>query len=303
MKVLRTPDERFDGLPDFPYEPNYLLVPDREGGRLRIHYIDEGPKDAEPVLMMHGEPSWSFLYRKMIPIFLGAGYRAVAPDLVGFGRSDKPADRSDYTYNRHVEWMNAWLEEADLKRITLVCQDWGGLIGLRLLAAHPERFARAVVANTGLPTGDFPISKAFLQWRKFSVEVPEFNVGAIINMGTLSDLPEEILGAYNAPFPDETYKEGARIFPSLVPIAPDDPAAPANRQAWEVLSRFEKPFLTAFSDGDPITRGGEQIFQKRVPGAQGQPHTVIQGGGHFLQEDRGEEFARVVKDFMIKTPL
>ena len=298
MKVLRTPDERFDGLLDFPYEPHYLLVPDGDGGRLRVHYIDEGPKDAEPVLMMHGEPSWSFLYRKMIPIFLGAGYRAVAPDLVGFGRSDKPADRSDYTYNRHVEWMNAWLEEADLKRITLVCQDWGGLIGLRLLAAHPERFARAVVANTGLPTGDFPISKAFLQWRKFSVEVPEFNVGAIVNMGTLSDLPEEILGAYNAPFPDETYKEGARIFPSLVPISPDDPATPANRLAWEVLSRFEKPLLTAFSDGDPITRGGEQIFQKRVPGSQGQPHTVIKGGGHFLQEDRGEEFARVVIDFL-----
>jgi haloalkane dehalogenase len=303
MKVLRTPDERFDGLLDFPYEPNYLMVPESEGGGLRIHYVDEGPKDAEPVLMMHGEPSWSFLYRKMIPIFLGAGYRAVAPDLVGFGRSDKPADRSDYTYNRHVEWMQAWLEQADLKRITLVCQDWGGLIGLRLLAANPERFARAVVANTGLPTGDFPISEAFLQWRTFSVEVPEFNVGAIVNMGTLSDLPEEILGAYNAPFPDETYKEGARIFPSLVPIAPDDPAAPANRLAWEVLSRFEKPFLTAFSDGDPITRGGEQIFQKRVLGAQGQPHTVIQGGGHFLQEDRGESFARVVNDFMIKTPL
>ena len=204
MKVLRTPDERFNGLPDFPYEPNYLVVADGEGGRLRIHYVDEGPKDAEPVLMMHGEPSWSFLYRKMIPIFLGAGNRAVAPDLVGFGRSDKPADRSDYTYNRHVGWMQAWLEQADLKRITLVCQDWGGLIGLRLLAALPERFARAVVANTGLPTGDFPISEAFLQWRTFSVEVPEFNVGAIINMGTLSDLPEEILGAYNAPFPDET---------------------------------------------------------------------------------------------------
>ena len=303
MKVLRTPDERFDGLPDFPYEPHYLMVPDAEGGRLRIHYVDEGPKDADPVLMMHGEPSWSFLYRKMIPIFLEAGYRAVAPDLVGFGRSDKPADRSDYTYNRHVEWMNAWLEEADLKRITLVCQDWGGLIGLRLLAANPERFARAVVANTGLPTGDFPISEAFLQWKKFSVEVPEFNVGAIVNMGTLSDLPEEILRAYNAPFPDETYKEGARIFPSLVPIAADDPAAPANRQAWEVLSRFEKPFLTAFSDGDPITRGGEQIFQQRVPGAQGQPHTVVKGGGHFLQEDRGEAFARVVIDFMNNTPL
>lgn len=303
MKVLRTPDERFDGLPEFPYEPHYLMVPDSEGGGLRIHYVDEGPKEAEPVLMMHGEPSWSFLYRKMIPIFLEAGYRAVAPDLVGFGRSDKPADRSDYTYNRHVAWMRAWLEQVDLKRTTLVCQDWGGLIGLRLLAARPERFARVVVANTGLPTGDFPISEAFLQWRRFSVEVPEFNVGAIINMGTLSDLPEEILGAYNAPFPDETYKEGARIFPSLVPITPDDPAAPANRQAWEVLSRFDKPFLTAFSDGDPITRGGEQVFQKRVPGAQGQPHTVVQGGGHFLQEDRGEAFARVVQDFMTKTPL
>lgn len=300
---MRTPDERFKNLKGFPFEPKYAEVPDGDGGRLRIHYVDEGPRNADPVLLMHGEPSWSFLYRKMIPIFLGAGYRAVAPDLIGFGRSDKPAHRSNYTYNRHVEWMKAWLEQVDLKRITLVCQDWGGLIGLRLLAAHPGRFARAVTANTGLPTGDFPISEAFLQWRKFSVEVPEFSVGAIINMGTLSDLPEEILEAYNAPFPDETYKEGARIFPSLVPISPDDPAAPANRQAWEVLSKFEKPFLTAFSDGDPITRGGEQIFQKRVPGAKGQPHTIIKGGGHFLQEDRGEESARVVIDFMIKTPL
>jgi haloalkane dehalogenase len=303
VKVLRTPDERFKNLKGFPFEPKYAEVPDGEGGRLRIHYVDEGPRNADAVLLMHGEPSWSFLYRKMIPIFLGAGYRAVAPDLIGFGRSDKPAHRSSYTYNRHVEWMRAWLEQVDLKRITLVCQDWGGLIGLRLLAAHPERFARAVVANTGLPTGDFPITEAFLQWRQFSLEVPEFSVGAIIHMGTLSGLSEEILEAYDAPFPDETYKEGARIFPSLVPISPDDPAAPANRQAWEALSRFEKPFLTAFSDGDPITRGGEQIFQKRVRGAKGQPHTVIKGGGHFLQEDRGEEFARVVIDFMTKTAV
>lgn len=301
MKVLRTPDEQFKNLKDFPFEPKYAEVPDGEGGRLRIHYVDEGPRNGRPVLLMHGEPSWSFLYREMIPIFLGAGYRAVAPDLIGFGRSDKPAHRSDYTYNRHVEWMTAWLKQVDLKGVTLVCQDWGGLIGLRLLAAHPERFARVVTANTGLPTGDFPLSEAFFQWRKFSVEAPEFNVAAIMNMGTLSDLPEEILAAYNAPFPDETYKEGARIFPSLVPISPDDPAAQANRQAWEALSGFEKPFLTAFSDGDPITRGGEQIFQKRVPGAKDQPHAVIRGGGHFLQEDRGEEFARVVIDFMTKT--
>ncbi len=301
MKVLRTPDERFKNLKDFPFEPKYAEVPDGEGGCLRIHYVDEGPRNGAPILLMHGEPSWSFLYRKMIPIFLGAGYRAVAPDLIGFGRSDKPAHRSDYTYNRHVEWMTAWIKQVDLKGVTLVCQDWGGLIGLRLLAAHPERFARVVTANTGLPTGDFPLSEAFSQWRKFSVEAPEFNVAAIMNMGTLSDLPEEILAAYNAPFPDEAYKAGARIFPSLVPISPDDPAAQANRQAWEVLSGFEKPFLTAFSDGDPITRGGEQIFQKRVPGAKDQPHVVIRGGGHFLQEDRGEEFARVVIDFMTKT--
>ena len=301
MKVLRTPDERFKNLKDFPFEPKYAEIPDGEGGRLRIHYVDEGPGNGNPILMMHGEPSWSFLYRKMIPIFLEAGYRAVAPDLIGFGRSDKPALGSDYTYNRHVEWMTAWLDQVDLNGVTLVCQDWGGLIGLRLLTARPERFARVVTANTGLPTGDFPLSEAFLQWRKFSIEVPEFNVGAVMNTGALSDLPEETLAAYNAPFPDETYKQGARIFPSLVPISPDDPAAQANRQAWEVLSRFEKPFLTAFSDGDPITRGGERIFQKRVPGAKGQPHTVIEGGGHFLQEDRGEEFARVVIDFMIKT--
>ncbi|MGB6066987.1 MAG: haloalkane dehalogenase [Desulfomonilaceae bacterium] len=301
MNILRTPDERFKNLEGFPFEPRYAEVPDGEGGRLRIHYVDEGPRDVGPVLLMHGEPTWSFLYRKMIPIFLSAGYRAVAPDLIGFGRSDKPADRSNYTYNRHVEWMTAWLEQVDLKRITLVCQDWGGLIGLRLLAAHTERFVRVVIANTGLPTGDFRLSEAFHQWRTYSLEVPEFRVGDIINRATLSDLSEEVLQAYNAPFPDETYKEGARIFPSLVPISPEDPAAQGNRQAWEVLSRFEKPFLTAFSDGDPITRGGDQTFQKRVPGAKKQPHTVVKGAGHFLQEDRGEEFAQVVIDFMKKT--
>ncbi len=301
MKILRTPDERFKNLKGFPFDPKYAQIPDGEGGHLRIHYVDEGPQDAAPVLLMHGEPSWSFLYRKMIPIFVSAGYRAIAPDLVGFGRSDKPDHRSEYTYNRHVDWMRAWLKQLDLKRITLVCQNWGGLIGLRLLAADPERFDRAVTANTGLPTGDFPISEAFLQWRTYSIEIPEFNVGAIVNMGTLSDLSEEIVGAYNAPFPDESYKEGARIFPSLVPISPNDPAAQANRDAWEVLSRFEKPFLTAFSDGDPITRGGEQVFQKRVPGAKGQPHTIIKGAGHFLQEDRGEEFALVVIDFINAT--
>jgi len=303
MKSLRTPDERFDNLPGYPFAPHYLNVPDGEDGRLRIHYADEGPKEAEAVLLMHGEPSWSYLYRKMIPIFVQAGYRVAAPDLVGFGRSDKPADRNDYTYQRHVDWMQNWLDRVNLKGITLFGQDWGGLIGLRLVANDPDRFARVVVANTGLPTGDHPITDAFLNWRKFSTETPEFPVGFIVSSGCKTSLPAEVIAAYDAPFPDESYKEGARIFPSLVPITPDDPAAPHNRKAWEALQKFGKPFLTAFSDEDPITRGGDKVFQKLVPGAKGQPHTIVQGGGHFLQEDRGEELARVITEFIARTPL
>ncbi len=301
MKILRAPEERFEGLTDFPFDPHYVEVPDTEGGSLRIHYVDVNPKGGETVLLMHGEPTWSYLYRKMIPIIVRAGHRAVAPDLAGFGRSDKPADRNDYTYQRHVDWMQAWLDKTDLERITLVGQDWGGLIGLRLVAQNPDRFGRVVVANTGMPTGDMPISEAFLNWRKFSRETPEFDVGAIVTMGCLTPPHAEALAGYNAPFPDEPYKEGARIFPSLVPIEPDDPAAPANKKAWEVLSRFEKPFLTAFSDGDPITGGGDVIFLDRVPGTTGQPHTTIKGGGHFLQEDCGPAFAEVIVDFIAKT--
>jgi haloalkane dehalogenase len=234
----------------------------------------------------------------MIPIITDAGYRAIAPDLVGFGRSDKPVEQEDYTYQRHVDWMQAWLDKLDLRDITLVCQDWGGLIGLRLVAADPDRFAGVVAANTGLPTGDNPVTDAFLNWRKFSIETPDFDAGAIIAMATQKPVPDETMAAYNAPFPDDTFKAGARIFPSLVPITPDDPASQANRKAWKVLSGFEKPFLTAFSDGDPITRGGESVFQRQVPGAAGQPHTTIEGGGHFLQEDCGEVFAEVVAKFI-----
>jgi haloalkane dehalogenase len=298
MDIKRTPDERFENLPNYPFEPNYITLPGPEDKQLRIHYVDEGPRDAEPVLLMHGEPSWSYLYRKMIPVITKAGYRAIAPDLVGFGRSDKPAEQEDYTYQRHVDWMQAWLDQMGLDQITLVCQDWGGLIGLRLVTANPDRFARVVTANTGLPTGDHPISDAFLNWRKFSIETPDFDAGAIVAMATQKPLADETIAAYNAPFPDDTFKAGARIFPSLVPIAPDDPASGANREAWEVLSAFEKPFLTAFSDGDPITRGGESVFQKQVPGANGQPHTTIAGGGHFLQEDCGKGFAEVVVNFI-----
>ncbi len=298
MLVLRTPDERFRDLPGFSYAPHYLDVPDGEGGSLRVHYLDEGPRNGAPVLLMHGEPSWSYLYRKMIPVIAAAGYRALAPDLVGFGRSDKPARRTDYTYQRHVDWMQSFVDRAGLSGITLVCQDWGGLIGLRLVANTPGRFSRVVTANTGLPTGDQAMPEAFFAWRSFSQESPVFSVGAIVQAGCAKPLEPGVAAAYDAPFPDETYKEGARIFPSLVPAAPDDPAAPANRTAWEALKAFDQPFLTAFSDGDPITKGGERVFQKLVKGAQGQPHTVIKGGGHFLQEDCGEEFGRVVVNFM-----
>jgi haloalkane dehalogenase len=298
MKVLRTPDERFRDLPGYSFAPNYLDVPDSEGGSLRVHYLDEGPRHANPVLLMHGEPSWSYLYRKMVPIIVAEEFRAVVPDLVGFGRSDKPAHRANYTYQRHVDWMQALIDHLKLINITLVCQDWGGLIGLRLLSGSPGRFIRAVVANTGLPTGDQEMPEAFLAWRIFSQETPEFPVGTIVNGGCVTPLSAEVKAAYDAPFPDETYKEGARIFPSLVPASPDDPAAPANRKAWEVLKTFDKPFLTAFSDSDPITRGGEHVFQKLIPGAQNQSHVVIKGGGHFLQEDCGEEFSRVVVDFI-----
>ncbi|MCK9364036.1 MAG: haloalkane dehalogenase [Syntrophales bacterium] len=309
MKILRTPEERFKNLLNYPFESHYIEVPDTEGGTLRMHYLDEGPRDARIVLLMHGEPSWSFLYRKMIPLFVEAGYRAIAPDLVGFGRSDKPASRNDYTYERHVNWMLSFLESLRINGITLVCQDWGGLIGLRLVAANPALFARVVAANTGMPTGDNQISAAFLEWQKFSLEVPQFDVGGIMKMANMAAGPDnplplladEAVAAYNAPFPDESYKEGARIFPSLVPTKPDDPSSAANRKAWEVLSAFKKPFLTAFSDGDPITRGGERVLQERIPGAQGQPHTTIKGAGHFLQEDKGEEFAQIIIAFIAKT--
>jgi haloalkane dehalogenase len=266
-----------------------------------MHYVDEGPTDAAPVLMLHGEPSWSYLYRKMIPIITAAGNRAVAPDLVGFGRSDKPASRDDYTYAAHVEWVNELVRKLDLRGMTLVCQDWGGLIGLRVAADQPERFARIVAANTFLPTGDSHPGEAFLRWQNFSQTSPVFPIGNIINGGCKSGLPPEVVAAYDAPFPDDTYKAGARQFPALVPTRPDDPASDANRRAWEVWSRWEKPFLTAFSDEDPITRGADLRFQQRVPGCAGQPHTTIKGGGHFLQEDCGEELARVVVAFIAST--
>jgi haloalkane dehalogenase len=303
VEVLRTPEERFARLPDFPYAPSYVTFDAGDGSQLRVAVIDEGPADGETVLLMHGEPSWSFLYRRMIPVLVDAGLRVIAPDLVGFGRSDKPAAREDYSYARHVEWMRqALFEGLGLRGLTLVGQDWGGLIGLRLVAEHPDRFDRVVVANTGLPTGDQPMSEAFLAWQTFSQQSPEFHIGRIVQNGTLTELPDDVVAAYDAPFPDDRYTAGARVFPALVPTRPDDPAAAANRAAWEVLRGWDKPFLTAFSDGDPITGGGERVFQKLVPAARVRPHPTLAGGGHFLQEDVGPELARVVAGLIAATP-
>jgi haloalkane dehalogenase len=292
LGVLRTPEERFANLPGFDFAPHYVDV---DG--LRIHFVDEG---AGPiVLLMHGEPTWSYLYRKMIPILVDAGLRTVAPDLVGFGRSDKPDDRKEYTYERHVDWMHGFLRELDLREVTLFGQDWGGLIGLRLVAEDADRFARVVASNTGLPTGDQRMGEAFERWRNFSQTVPEMPIGVIVAGGcaTAKLTPEEI-AAYDAPFPDESYKEGARQFPVLVPASPDDPAASANRRAWEALARFDKPFLCAFGDSDLITAGADARMREEIPGARGQPHTTIEGAGHFIQEDKPAEIAEVIVGFV-----
>lgn len=298
MKALRTPDERFAGLHGWTFDPHYLEVADGEGGSLRMHYVDEGPSDAVPVLMLHGEPSWSYLYRRMIPGIVSAGYRAVAPDLIGFGRSDKPSEQSDYTFQRHVDWVTSLVESLELRSITLFGQDWGSLIGLRIAAENPDRFDRIVIGNGGLPTGDQSPGEAFLRWQKFSQTSPQFDIGRLIQGATVTTLSDDVVAAYDAPFPDDSFKAGARIFPSLVPTSPDDPAAPANRRAWEVLQKWEKPFLTTFSDSDPITKGGERVLQNLIPGAKDQPHVMIKGAGHFLQEDKGEEIATIIVDFI-----
>lgn len=298
MKCLRTPDERFDNLPDFTFEPNYIELDDTEDGQLRMHYLDEGPLNADPVLLMHGEPTWCYLYRHMIPIFTAASQRILAPDLIGFGRSDKPTERSDYTYQRHVDWMTEWLQKLDLTGITLVCQDWGGLIGLRLVASMPDRFARVVVANTALPTGDSPMSDAFQSWRDFSQSVPDFNAGRIVYGGTTSKITPLEIEAYNAPFPDASFQAGARQFPMLVPDTPNDPASAPNRAAWEVLRNLDIPFLTVFGADDKIMAGVENVFQKLIPGAAGQNHTVLPNAGHFLQEDVGNELAQATLEFI-----
>ncbi len=332
MKTVRTPEDRFADLPDYPFAPNYSEVPDGEGGALRVHYLDEGPSDGEIVLCLHGQPTWSYLYRHMIPVFVEAGYRVLAPDFIGFGKSDKPTERSDYTYANHVAWMSAWLESLDIQSANLFCQDWGGLIGLRLVAAYPERFARVVAANTLLPDGmgmppeaakpmwelyeTIPVVAArelfdrfadkagppgFFFWRKYCADSPDFNVGDIMAASGAATTPD-VRAAYDAPFAGPEYEAGARQFPSLVPIFPDDVEIPVNKKAWETLGPYSKPFRTSFSDDDPVTAGAEKILQARVAGAKDVDHVTIKSAGHFLQETKGSEVATAMIDFMRRYP-
>lgn len=295
MKVLRTPDAAFTGLADYPFAPHYREVSADGGPALRVQYVDEGPGDAPPILLMHGEPTWSYLYRHFVPALADRGHRVLAPDLIGFGKSDKPADRGDYTYERHVAWMSDWLVQLDLKDITLFCQDWGGLIGLRLVAAFPDRFARLVISNTGLPVGE-SIGEGFKGWRDFSQTTPAFKTGRIVNGGCLQELSAEEVTAYNAPYPDESYQAGARQFPLLVPITPEHASVAENKAAWKVLETFEKPVLTCFGESDKILGHLDAVFQRRIPGAKGQPHRKI-NAGHFCQEDCAEELVTLIDEF------
>ncbi len=296
MDILRTPDEAFADLTDYPFTPHYTDV----GDGLQMHHVEAGI--GRPVLLLHGEPSWSYLYRHMIPPLATAGLRTLAPDLIGFGKSDKPASQGDYTYARHLAWLHAWFDTLDLHGVVLFAQDWGGLLGLRLVAAHPDRFAGVVVSNTGLPTGDQQMPEAFYQWREFSRSSPGFDIGRIIQNGTVTDLDASVVAAYDAPFPTEAHKAGARVFPSLVPASPNDPEAQPNRDAWAVLIGFDKPLVTAFGDSDPITAGTDRAFHKLVAGAKEQPHTTVEGAGHFIQEDQPQRLVEVITQLIDALP-
>ncbi len=298
MRLLRTPEERFADLPGFGYPPHYVQL-----GGIRLAYVQAGPPDGEPVLLLHGEPSWSFLYRSVLPVLAAAGLNAIAPDLIGFGRSDKPTEIADHSYARHVEWIRAFaFDHLGLTGLTLVGHDWGGLIGLRLVAEHPDRFARVVAANTGLPTGDQPMPDVWLRFREVVRTAPALSVSRLVQSGCQATLPAEVRTAYDAPFPSAAFTAAVRAMPGLVPTTPDDPASEANRAAWQQLARWDKPFLAAFSDQDPITGAMGPVLQRTVPGAAGLAHPVIHGAGHFLQEDAGGQLGAVIADFVRAHP-
>jgi haloalkane dehalogenase len=305
MDRFATPSERFDVVRGYDIDVRVLDVTDPTGGDpMRLAVTDTGPSETgETVVLLHGEPSWSYLYRRVIPPLAAAGHRVVAPDLIGFGRSDKPASRDEHTYARHVEWLReALFDGLELEAVTVFGQDWGGLFGLRLVAEHPERFARVAVGNTGLPTGDERPSDAFLAWQQYSQTTERFNVGKIVSGGCATALDDDVIAAYDAPFPDDSFKEGPRQLPTLVPTRPDDPASDDNRAAWSALERFDRPFVCLYSDGDPVTRGADRRFKERVPGAKGQDHRTIEGAGHFLQEDAGEQLGELLGSFIASTP-
>ena len=306
MEFVRTPDDRFANLPGWDLEPLYTQVDagDGSGVSLRLAHYEAGPTDAaETILLMHGEPSWSYLYRKMVPGLVAAGFRVVMPDLIGFGRSDKPTSTDDYSYERHVAWIIEWFDAHGFDKVTFFGQDWGGLVGLRLLTARQERFTRFVVSNTGLPLANLNPTEAFRKWQEYSRSVPVFEVGKLVGGGCAIKPSPEVIAAYDAPFPDDSYKAGARIFPSLYPDGADHPSNVANKAAWEVLYGWTKPCLTCFSDGDAVTKGGERSFENHVPGAKGQKHVIVQGGGHFVQEDKPDELVAIITRFIADNPL
>jgi haloalkane dehalogenase len=320
MDVARTPDDRFESLPGYSYPPCYTEVGSKSTGPLRMHYVEAGPPDADPVLLLHGQPTWSYLYRSVIDTLAAAGHWVLAPDLIGFGRSDKPTDRFTYSFAQHVDWMTRFVDALDLRRITLVVQDWGGPIGLAVLGADPDRFARVVASNTILHTsepaldgrlgwanhgrGDAQVvlQEALVDYVSFTQRAPTLRASDFVAFVAAGPLSPDVLAAYDAPFPDETYQAGMRQFPSLIPLTRNDPGAAINRSTWAALAAFDRPFLTAFSDGDAASAGWDAVFQERVPGAAGQAHTIIEGAGHFVQEDKGTELGEIINRFIDATP-